>query len=146
MLSIGRMRSFDHTSDLLPRTIVRAIYLELPAGEDTLLRFVDSLHVVDLYLACGCLLRTPAAWNRFTARFRDYITRLAAGVTASQDSSLELTDSIIIDLFLPDRSGRSRIGSYGGRSSLATWLRVLVSTARSTSAAAGTSTPAPART
>jgi RNA polymerase sigma factor (sigma-70 family) len=30
------------------------------------------------------------------------------------------------DLFLPDRSGCSRIASYDGRSSLGTWLRVVV--------------------
>ncbi len=33
---------------------------------------------------------------------------------------------ILVSLYLQDRSGRQRIASYDGRSSLATWLRVIV--------------------
>jgi RNA polymerase sigma factor (sigma-70 family) len=43
------------------------------------------------------------------------------------DSALELADLTLTDMFLPDRSGESRIASYEGRSSLATWLWVIVS-------------------
>jgi len=39
----------------------------------------------------------------------------------------DLADNILADLFLPDRSGNSRIVSYDGRSSLSTWLRVVIS-------------------
>jgi RNA polymerase sigma factor (sigma-70 family) len=38
----------------------------------------------------------------------------------------DLADSVLTDLFLPDRSGCGRIASYDGRSSLGTWLRVVV--------------------
>jgi RNA polymerase sigma-70 factor (ECF subfamily) len=38
----------------------------------------------------------------------------------------EVADSVLVSLFLPDRSGNQRIASYDGRSSLATWLRVIV--------------------
>jgi len=38
----------------------------------------------------------------------------------------EVADSVLVNLCLPDRSGNQRIASYDGRSSLATWLRVIV--------------------
>jgi len=38
----------------------------------------------------------------------------------------EVADSVLVSLCLPDRSGCQRIASYDGRSSLATWLRVIV--------------------
>src|SRR5260370_41576326 len=38
----------------------------------------------------------------------------------------DLADNSLAELFLPDRSGTSRIASYDGRSSLSTWLRVVV--------------------
>ena len=38
----------------------------------------------------------------------------------------EVGEALLVDLFLPDRSGHSRIASYDGRSSLATWLHVIV--------------------
>src|SRR5260370_29309992 len=38
----------------------------------------------------------------------------------------DLADNSLAELFLPDRSGTSRIASYDGRSSLSTWLRVIV--------------------
>jgi RNA polymerase sigma factor (sigma-70 family) len=43
-----------------------------------------------------------------------------------RDVAAEQADTLVSDLFLPDGSGRPRIGSYDGRSSLATWLHVIV--------------------
>jgi RNA polymerase sigma factor (sigma-70 family) len=48
-------------------------------------------------------------------------------MSSNTDSAAELADNVLVDLFLPDASGDSRIASYEGRSSLATWLRVIVS-------------------
>jgi RNA polymerase sigma-70 factor, ECF subfamily len=95
-------------------------------GSSAFLPFVESLHLFDLYLALGCVRRHAAAWVRFSEQYRDYITKLAAAVALPLDPPQDLSDAVIADLYLPDRSGRSRIGLYDGRSSLYTWLRVIV--------------------
>jgi len=84
-------------------------------------------HSTDLYLSLGCARRSTRAWRFFSAEFHDYIARLAAAATKSCDDGAELTACVIVSLYMPDRFGQSRIGSYDGRSTLATWLRVLVS-------------------
>jgi len=51
---------------------------------------------------------------------------VASFVCSTRDAALELGDSIVGHLFLPDRTCRSRIASYDGRCSLRTWLRVII--------------------
>lgn len=89
--------------------------------------FVENLYTNDLYLGAACARGTDKAWDRFTACYGKYIKDLAAFVTKTGSAAADLADDVLIDLFLPDHSGQSRIGSYEGRSSLATWLRVVVS-------------------
>ncbi|HEY0080101.1 MAG TPA: sigma-70 family RNA polymerase sigma factor [Pyrinomonadaceae bacterium] len=88
--------------------------------------FIENLYTNDLYLTAACARRTENAWEIFTKRYGRYIKDLTAFATRTSCAS-DLADDILIDLFLPDHSGQSRIGSYEGRSSLATWLRVVVS-------------------
>lgn len=103
--------------------------------------FVRGLHGRDLYLATACAQHGPGLetsksassaheasipWKTFETTYKGHIHSLArffhrAGVVAD-----DLADNVLADLFLPDRSGVSRIASYDGRSSLATWLRVIV--------------------
>lgn len=90
-------------------------------------KFAQLLHTSDLYLCLGCARQNARAWQCFANEFHAYVGRLAAATTQSDEEATELADSVVVDLYLPDRSGRSRIGSFDGRSSLATWLRVLVS-------------------
>ncbi|HEX5734769.1 MAG TPA: sigma-70 family RNA polymerase sigma factor [Blastocatellia bacterium] len=90
------------------------------------LRFLASLHTTDLYLAGACALSTERAWMRFVTNYQAYIQRLADFFFETDGSSKDLAGSILSDMFLPDSSGHSRIASYDGRSSLATWLRTIV--------------------
>lgn len=90
------------------------------------LSFIDSLHTCDLYLAAACAQHSAAAWSRFMKLYQKYLHDIALSVSANGDAASELAGSVLVDMFLPDRSGGSRIGSYHGRSSLATWLRVIV--------------------
>lgn len=92
----------------------------------SLQKFIESLHACDLYLCFGCARQNGRAWQSFATEYHAYIDRLAAAASGSDEEATELTDSVIVDLYLPDRSGRSRIASFDGRSSLATWLRVMV--------------------
>ena len=87
---------------------------------------ICSLHTCDLYLAAACAQHSAAAWSQFLRLYQNYLNNIALSVSPTGDAAEELADCVLADLFLPDRSGRSRISSYHGRSSLATWLRVVV--------------------
>jgi RNA polymerase sigma-70 factor (ECF subfamily) len=101
-------------------------YLDENATDKNVIRVINSLHGNDLYLAFACAQHSAQAWDRFTNSYRRYIYNLAALVSPVKCLAYELAENILADLFLPDRSGRSRIASYDGRSSLATWLRVII--------------------
>jgi RNA polymerase sigma-70 factor len=101
-------------------------YLDQNSTDNNVVRVINSLHGDDLYLAFACAKHNPQAWDRFTNSYRRYIYNLAALVSPVKSVADELAENILADLFLPDRSGRSRIASYDGRSSLATWLRVII--------------------
>lgn len=103
--------------------------------------FVKSLHLCDLYLATACAQYSPghnensgnksaehasAAWKTLETTYRGFVCDLVRFFYRPGFVSQDLADNIIADLFLPDRSGASRIASYDGRSSLSTWLRVIV--------------------
>src|SRR5215470_7893068 len=105
--------------------IVEKYLGENATGSDGI-RVISSLHGDDLYLAFACAQHSPQAWDRFMHSYRKYIYYLTAIVSPVKSLAYELTENILTDLFLPDRSGRSRIASYDGRSSLATWLRVII--------------------
>ena len=101
-------------------------YLGENATGNNVIHVINSLHGDDLYLAFACAKHSPQAWDRFTNSYRRYMYELAAFVSPVKCVASELAENILADLFLPDRSGRSRIASYDGRSSLATWLRVII--------------------
>jgi RNA polymerase sigma-70 factor (ECF subfamily) len=101
-------------------------YLDDNPTSNNVIRVINSLHGSDLYLAFACAKNSPQAWDRFTKSYRRYIYNLAAFVSAVKSVADELAENVLADLFLPDSSGRSRIASYDGRSSLATWLRVII--------------------
>lgn len=84
-------------------------------------------HLTDLYLTLGCARRSARAWRLFSAEFYDYIARLAVAATKCSDDGAELTECVVVSLYMPTRLGQCRIGLYDGRCALATWLRVLVS-------------------
>jgi len=89
--------------------------------------FIRSLHTNDLLLALACGKGVDAAWRRFHSSYRKYLVDLSRHLLGGTPDLEELGETIWIDLFLPDRSGQSKIASYDGRSSMATWLRVVVS-------------------
>jgi RNA polymerase sigma-70 factor len=95
--------------------------------ETTLLGFVSTLHTDDLMLALACAKGINDAWQRFSDLYRKYVADLSRHLAGPGLDAQELGEAIWVDLFLPDRSGESRIASYDGRSSLSTWLRVVVS-------------------
>lgn len=102
-------------------------YLGPRLSEQSLFDFVKSLHTNDLLLSIACAMGMDKAWQRFGTLYRKYLSDLCRHLLGRSQDREELGETIWIDLFLLDRSGQSRIASYDGRSSLATWLRVVVS-------------------
>ena len=100
----------------------------LQDGPDGLLAidFAKKLHLRDLYLTCGCVQGCETAWQTLDIRYRKFVIDLARFCYRQGADNEEIADAVLVSLCLPDRSGRRRIASYDGRSSLATWLRVIV--------------------
>src|ERR1700752_2478892 len=88
--------------------------------------FIRRLYLRDLYLACGCVHKSEKAWAVLDVRYRKFVTDLVRFSYRHGSDNEEIADALLISLYLNDRSGRQRIASYDGRSSLATWLRVIV--------------------
>jgi RNA polymerase sigma-70 factor len=117
----------------LPRGVyaayVRAIvckYLGAAPPEEAAIELVNKLYPRDLYLACGCVHESERAWQVLDRSYRKFIHDLVRFYYRDGTDSEEVADSVLVSLFLPDRSGHARIASYEGRSSMATWLRVIV--------------------
>jgi RNA polymerase sigma factor (sigma-70 family) len=81
----------------------------------------------NLYLTVACSRSSDRAWTRFVTAYQKYIDKVARFVSPTSDAARELASGVMADLFMPDRSGHSRIASFDGQQSLATWLRVLMS-------------------
>lgn len=86
----------------------------------------EGLHKTDLYLSMACARQNHSAWERFLKLYGDYIQAIARFMAQTRDMAIELASNLPGHLFLPDRSGRSRIASYDGQTMLATWLRVII--------------------
>ena len=90
-------------------------------------RYLDSLHLEDLALACACAAGTNEAWEHFIATHRPALYRAASAIAGERGR--ELADSLYGDLFgLEERGGnrRSLLEYFHGRSSLATWVRAIL--------------------
>ena len=91
-------------------------------------RYLRSLHLDDLALACACAAGHEAAWEQFILEQRPLLYRSADALDPS-GGAREIADSLYADLYgLQNREGegRSLFRYFHGRSSLATWLRAVL--------------------
>ena len=91
--------------------------------------FLDSLHASDLALALGCRDGDPDAWRHLVSTYRAPIDAFARAVLGNSTRASEIADSLWADLYGLRSSGgdrRSPLEHYGGRSSLMSWMRVVV--------------------
>jgi DNA-directed RNA polymerase specialized sigma24 family protein len=91
--------------------------------------FLDSLHAADLALAIGCRDGDADAWRHLVATYRAPVDAFARAVLGNSSRAGEIADSLWADLYgLRGAEGnrRSPLAHYGGRSSLMSWLRVVV--------------------
>jgi RNA polymerase sigma factor (sigma-70 family) len=82
---------------------------------------LSTLHLDDLALACGCAAGDETAWEHFVREHRPVLYRAADALDAT-GGCRELADDIYGELF-----ARSLFSYFHGRSSLATWLRAVLS-------------------
>jgi RNA polymerase sigma factor (sigma-70 family) len=91
-------------------------------------RYLASLHLEDLALACACAEGDDGAWEHFVLEQRPLLYR-AADVLDPSGGARDLADALYADLFgLENRGGerRSLFRYFHGRSGLTTWLRAVL--------------------
>jgi RNA polymerase sigma-70 factor, ECF subfamily len=116
----------DDFATVLERSISKAFTSEPDTRE--MERYLASLHLEDLALACACASGHDGAWEHFIREHRPVLYRAADAIDPS-GGSRELADSLYGELFgLVERDGvrRSLFGYFHGRSSLSTWLRAVL--------------------
>ena len=106
-------------------------------------RYLGSLRLEELALACACAAGDETAWEHFVLEYRPVLYRAADALDPS-GGARELADALYADLFglqvdvpppmsapAPTPGGTSERKSlfryFHGRSSLATWLRAVLS-------------------
>jgi RNA polymerase sigma-70 factor (ECF subfamily) len=90
--------------------------------------YLSKLHVEDLALACACAAGHDAAWDHFVIEYRPGLYR-AADALDHTGGARELADALYAELYgLKERDGAraTLFRYYHGRSSLATWLRAVL--------------------
>jgi len=91
--------------------------------------FLVSIHAADLALAIGCRDGDADAWRHLVATYRAPVDAFARAVLGNSSRTSEIADSLWADLYgLRGSNGdrRSPLDHYGGRSSLMSWMRVVV--------------------
>ena len=94
----------------------------------TLSRYLASLHLEDLALACACASGDEPAWEHFVLVQRPLLYRAADSLDPG-GGARDLADSLYADLFgLGEHAGerQSLFRYFHGRSSLTTWLRAVL--------------------
>lgn len=98
-------------------------------GRREVARYLEGLNLADLALACACAEGREAAWDHFVAELRPVLYR-AADALEPGGGAREVADSLYAELYglREDRGVRRSLFRYfHGRSSLATWLRAMLS-------------------
>ena len=97
-------------------------------GARALERYLASLHLDDLALACACAAGNDEAWEHFVLTHRPLLYRSADALDPG-GGARELADSLYADLYglqAPEGERRSLFRYFHGRSSLGTWLRAVL--------------------
>ncbi|HIE92059.1 MAG TPA: hypothetical protein EYQ83_03985 [Acidobacteria bacterium] len=95
-------------------------------------RYLESLRLPDLALACACRHGDERAWERFVLQLRPTLYRAGRAITGDDTAGRDLADSIYAELYGVRRGDqgssepRSLFRYYHGRSTMATWLRAVL--------------------
>jgi RNA polymerase sigma-70 factor (ECF subfamily) len=114
-------------AEALAASAARALLDRNPAPREVE-RYLESLRLEDLALACACAAGNEQAWEHFIREHRPGMYRAADALDPS-GGARDIADAMYADLFgLRDRDGerQSLFRYYHGRSSLGTWLRAVL--------------------
>ena len=78
---------------------------------------------VDLYLACACVARIPAAAVEFLARFADRIPRYLGRLAKDADLVAEVRQIVVMRCIVADGEGPPALEGYSATGSLEGWVR-----------------------
>jgi RNA polymerase sigma-70 factor len=120
--------SVDAFAAALEASVARA-FANGAASPRDVERYLRALHLGDLALACACTAGDDEAWDHFVREYRPVLYR-AADALDSSGGARELADALYADLFgVRESAGerRSLFRYFHGRSTLATWLRAVLS-------------------
>ena len=118
-------------ADTIRRSVEHRFPGAAPDGP-ALRRYLDTLHLADLALACACDEGNEPAWERFILELRPALYRAGRAITGEETTGRDLADSIYAELYgvgrgaRPSTERRSLFRYYHGRSTLATWLRAIL--------------------
>lgn len=116
----------DDFAAALEAGVAKAFAAGRPSARDVQ-RYLGSLRLEDLALACACAAGHEGAWDHFVLEYRPILYRTADALDPT-GGARELADSLYADLFGLDAGSerRSLFRYFHGRSSLATWLRAVL--------------------
>lgn len=86
---------------------------------------LTSLCVTDLYLACGCVRGDRTALAIFDREFLGSVASKVSRTRASPEFGVDVTQAVRDRLLSPQADRLPRIAEYGGRGTLAGWVRVV---------------------
>ena len=101
-----------------------ALRLVVEPGE-TVLAALQAIHAEDLYLACGCAQGQTAAIQHFDSYLSAELPAMLRQLRLSQAALQEVQQLARVKLLVGSASTPPKIGSYSGRGSLLSWLRVV---------------------
>src|SRR5687767_7207047 len=113
----------DAFREALEAGLRRAFPSAVPPPRD-LERHLGRLHLADVALACACAAGHDPAWEHFIATHRPVLYR-AADALDRTGRARETADALYAELY--GVRGQSLLRYFHGRSSLATWLRAVLS-------------------
>jgi RNA polymerase sigma-70 factor (ECF subfamily) len=77
----------------------------------------------DLYLACACVARLPAAATEFLARFADRIPKYLGRLARNADLVAEVRQIVVTRCIVADGDGPPALEGYSATGSLEGWVR-----------------------
>lgn len=103
---------------------IRAVSERLRSGDPV--GELAAMHTDDLYLACGCMARDPAALAGFEASYGGVIARALASSGTAPGDRADVGQIVRLRLLVAPPDGRApRLASYSARGSLRSWVRVV---------------------
>ena len=126
----SRAASWDVTFETFAAAIAASVshrFGSAAADAEEVDRFVRTLHVEDLGLACACQQGHEGAWEHFVRELRPVL--YSAARTVAGENGRELADGLFAELFGLNEKGESRrslLSYYHGRARLGVWLRTVL--------------------